>query len=472
MPHDVGVPSSGQPRGSPAEMAAWMGSPPCFHEQRVNREDACIRDAQRLGEYLQRGDALLQRLPPKSRRDEGEASIAEQLKEQARAVRTEFLRVYTDDVYRRLTDNYRSSLRADELAYRAAALFPGLTPTREAVQNERAQPLRNQEGVEIDQGIFLSMVLAHQRAGAHLVHAMLRPRPDSLERLAAFSRERRVDLGTARVERHGPAGYLFLHNPRFLNAEDDSTTDALEVGVDLILLDPEIEVGVMRGAAVDHPRYSGRHIFNAGINLTCLYHGQISYLFYLTRDLGYVNKLYRGLTPEAFHPGEPEQTVEKPWIAAVEGFAIGGGCQLLLVMDRVLAEEGAFFSLPARKEGIIPGAANLRLTRLVGDRLARRAILFDHQFQVGTPQADLLCDEVVPIGEMDVAIERSVAAVTGSGMVSAAANRKALRVGEEPLELFRAYMATYALEQAHCHFSEALIQNLEANWDARNRRLP
>ena len=45
------------------------------------------------------------------------------------------------------------------------------------------------------------------------------------------------------VERRGPVGYLYHGNPRFLNAEDDSTTSTLEIGVDLILLDPSIEVG-------------------------------------------------------------------------------------------------------------------------------------------------------------------------------------------------------------------------------------
>ena len=54
-------------------------------------------------------------------------------------------------------------------------------------------------------------------------------------------------------------------------------------------------------------------------------------------------------------------------------------------------------------------------------------------------------------------------------MVSAAGNRKALRVGQEPLDLFRTYMATYAREQAYCQFSPALIANLEANWNARRR---
>jgi (3,5-dihydroxyphenyl)acetyl-CoA 1,2-dioxygenase len=169
-------------------------------------------------------------------------------------------------------------------------------------------------------------------------------------------------------------------------------------------------------------------------------------------------------------PGEPERTAEKPWIAAVEAFAIGGGCQLLLVMDRVLAEDGSYFNLPARKEGIIPGCANLRLPRVVGDRIARQGILFDRKFPAASPEGRMICDEVVPPGEMDAAIEAAVAQLTGSGLVSAAGNRKALRVGQEPIDTFRAYMATYAREQALCHYSPALIRNLEANWNAHQRR--
>jgi thioesterase DpgC len=54
-------------------------------------------------------------------------------------------------------------------------------------------------------------------------------------------------------------------------------------------------------------------------------------------------------------------------------------------------------------------------------------------------------------------------------VVSAAGNRRAFRAGEEPLDLFRRYMAVYAREQAYCHFSQALIANLERNWNAANR---
>ena len=72
---------------------------------------------------------------------------------------------------------------------------------------------------------------------------------------------------------------------------------------------------------------------------------------------------------------------------------------------------------------------------------------------------------------MDAAIERVVAGLTTSGAVGAIANRRAFRAGAEPLDLFRRYMAAYAREQAYCHFSPALILNLERNWDAKNRKI-
>jgi (3,5-dihydroxyphenyl)acetyl-CoA 1,2-dioxygenase len=160
---------------------------------------------------------------------------------------------------------------------------------------------------------------------------------------------------------------------------------------------------------------------------------------------------------------------EKPWIAAVEGFAIGGHCQILLTMDYVLATEDAFMTLPARKEGIIPGAANLRLPRFTGDRLARQLIQAERRLRCDSPEGRLICDEIVPASDMDAAIERTVAMLTSAGAVGAIGNRRAFRVGVEPLDLFRRYCAVYAREQAVCHFSQALIRNLEDNWKASSR---
>jgi enoyl-CoA hydratase/carnithine racemase len=385
--------------------------------------------------------------------------------------RERFLREHADELYAELTDDFATPLRLDELVYRAAERFPGLVPTRAEVDAEAERLQGEKEGVEIAQGLLLAHVLAAPRPGAHLVWATLRPTELALEHLDELRSTGEVDLGGAHVRREGVAGVLELRNPRHLNAEDATTLAATEAAVDLVLLDPEIEVGVFRGGVVDHPRYAGRRIFGAGINLTHLYRGLVPFLFYLVRDMGYVNKLYRGLSSPEWRPGVLEETTEKLWIAATETYAIGGACQLLHVMDHVIAERGCRLYLPARKEGIIPGASNLRLARAVGDRIARQAILSGREFEAGTPDGDLLCDEVVEAGAMDAAIERRVAALTSSGLVNAAANRRMLRVGVEPLDLFRTYMAVYAREQAFCHFSPALIANLERHWDARNRRL-
>jgi len=370
-----------------------------------------------------------------------------------------------------LTEQRTRFLRIEELVHRAAEGVPGLVPSHQRIAAEREHPQKDKEGYEVDQGLFLSYVLSDATAGTHLLHGMLRPRAESLELLADFQASGRLDIGATTVERQGSVGYLYHGNPRFLNAEDDSTTRTLEIGTDLILLDPVIELGVMRGKVVEHAKYAGRRVFNAGINLTHLYHGQISLIdFFLVRDMGYLHKMYRGLSGPEFSPQEIETTDEKPWIAAVETFAIGGGCQLLLAMDHVLAERSSYFNLPARKEGIIPGAANMRLWRFVGDRAARQAILFERQFAADSTAGRLICDRVVPDGAMDAALGETISGLLSSGVVSAAGNRKAIRIGQEPIDLFRQYMALYCREQAYCHYSPQLIRNLERNWNAHQRQ--
>jgi len=347
---------------------------------------------------------------------------------------------------------------------------PGLCPTRNMVEAELQLMHAEKDGVEVHQSDFLSHVFARRPSGHHLLHAMLRPLPQSLDLLEKFRRDGRLDLGSAHVERRGVAGTVLFNNLRYLNAEDDGTLVPLETAADLVLLDPSIQVCVLRGNPVEHSKYKGRRIFSAGLNLTHLYDGKLSLMFYFTRDLGFVNKMQRGLTGDAYDPDGPETTREKPWIAALEAFAIGGGCQILLVMDYVIAEEGSFFNLPARKEGIIPGMAPMRMPRFVGERVAQHGILFDKQFPVDSPEAHCIVNEVVPAAEMDAAIERAVANAAGAGVISAGANRKAIRVAQEPREVLRNYLALYCREQGNCHFSPALIANLERNWDARNRR--
>ena len=381
------------------------------------------------------------------------------------------LRRDMEAIYGELTDGFERQLRISELVYAAAELFPGHLPDRAAIAGERERLQKDKQGLEISQGVFVAHVLACARSGLHLMHAMAQPTAAALALAGAFARTGSADLGPIRVDRDGDVGLITIQNHAFLNSEDDASTAALEVAVDLVLLDDAICVGVLRGAPATHAKHAGRRIFGAGINLTHLYRGQISLVeFMLERELGQVTKMYRG--HDLGSPGEAglERRREKPFIAAVDSFAIGGACQWLLVMDAVIAEAGSYFSLPARKEGIIPGCANLRLPRFVGERAARQALFFNRSFPADSPGGRLLADEVVPSGAMDAAIRAAAREVMSAGATSLAANRRALRLAQEPLDRFRRYMSSYAQEQALCLYSPALIDNLERNWTARQRR--
>jgi thioesterase DpgC len=299
---------------------------------------------------------------------------------------------------------------------------------------------------------------------------MLLPLAQSVELLSRLMKQGSLDLGTVAVGRLGKASVVEMRNSRFLNALDDSTIAPLETAVDLAIMDPATEIAVLRGGIIQGGKYAGRRIFSAGINLTRLYQGKIPLCFYFEHLLGYEHKIFRGLArPDATIDDIAGTTREKIWIAAVDGFAIGGGCQHLLVMDYVLAARDAYLTLPARKEGIIPGASNLRLARFVGDRLARQAIMYGRRFDCESAEGRLICDEVVPAEAMDGALADVIERMINSGSVSAVANRRSFRINQEPLDLFRQYLALYAREQALCHFSPALITNLERYWNAQQR---
>jgi thioesterase DpgC len=377
-----------------------------------------------------------------------------------------------ENLYREITDGFRRFVRVEDLVLEAAERAPHLLPSADELAEERSRRLAEKKGVELRQGEMLSRLAAIPEIGRHMCHAMLLPRPESAAALERFRRDGRLDLGKAMVERRGAAAVVTHVNPERLNCEDDSTIAPLETAIDVATLDPDSKVCILRGAKVAHPKYAGRRLFGSGINLTDLYWGKISFVgFYLTRDMGLVNKLYRGVARPDADPDEVAGgTREKLWIAAVEGFAIGGACQLLLAVDHAIAEQSAYMTLPARKEGIIPGAANLRLTRFLGAQLARQAILNDRRIDCASPEGRMICSDVVPDGEMDTALDRTVEVLATSGVVSTEGNRRALRLSVEPFDLFRQYIALYAREQAHCHLSPALVANLERFWNAASKR--
>ena len=426
---------------------------------------------------IRNGRALLALMPLRSQRTPAQKAAGEAIVHLTADAAWRFFRRHAVPMYRELTREGARSLRVDALLWQAAARWPDILPVEADLAAESDHMQADKDGLEIHQGLFVSQIMSNPQTGQHLIRSMLRPRAESLELLPQFVATGRVDLGTVRVEVQGNAGHVTIHNERYLNSEDDTTVGPLEIATDLALLHPDIKIGILRGSPVSHPKYRGQRVFSSGINLTRIYQGKQSYLSFLLRSLAMHNKLYRGVLvddePDSLDAPlqEPERTLEKLWVAVVDKYAIGGGCQLLLVVDYVIAETGSYFNLPARKEGFLPGAANMRLPRYVGERLAREAILFDRTFHADTPEGRLIANQVVPSDEIDRALARCIEGAVGSGMVSPGANRKAIRQQTEPLETFRKYLTTYAFEQAFCHLSDQLIVNLEKHWNARQRKL-
>jgi thioesterase DpgC len=383
--------------------------------------------------------------------------------DEARTKRAGFMRAHARTVYAELTDQFTATPRIDELLASAAERFPGLVPSAEEMAAEQSLPQKEKAGREIDQGIFLHHVLADEVAGTHLAESMLAPTKRALDLLDEFRATGELDLGVVRIQRDGAAAHLTIQNTDCLNAETVRHVEDMETAVDLALLDPAVRVCVLRGGVMSHPKYAGRRVFSAGINLRELHAGRIPYLgFLIRREIGYLSKIYRGLRVT----GDWRTNVlEKPWIAAVDTFAIGGGMQLVVLFDHVIAEHGAFVSLPAAQEGIVPGAGNLRLNRLIGGRAARQVILSGRTLYVDEPVAAGVIDEVVDRARMDQTIADAVARLDAPAVTP---NRHMLYTAEEPMSMFREYMAEFAMQQALRLYDEDVLTKVDLGWRAKD----
>ncbi len=88
-----------------------------------------------------------------------------------------------------------------------------------------------------------------------------------------------------------------------------------------------------------------------------------------------------------------------------------------------------------------------------------------------TPEGRMICDEIVPPAEMDAALDRVIASFTDSGVVSAAGNRRAFRVAQEPLDHVPPLHGGLCARAGLLPFHPALIGNLEKHWNAQQRKM-
>jgi enoyl-CoA hydratase/carnithine racemase len=121
-----------------------------------------------------------------------------------------------------------------------------------------------------------------------------------------------------------------------------------------------------------------------------------------------------------------------PVVAAVEGFALGGGCELALLADFVIAGDGAVFALPEVTRGIFPGIGGTQLLpRVVGAPLAKELIFTGRRMEAQEAKAAGLVNHLVPRGQARSRALEIAAAIARNGPIAVRQAKKAIAYGSE-----------------------------------------
>ena len=132
--------------------------------------------------------------------------------------------------------------------------------------------------------------------------------------------------------------------------------------------------------------------------------------------------------PEWGFAGLTQHVIDKPLIAAVNGFALGGGCELVLACDLVVASTAASFGLPEVSRGLIAGGGGVfRLPRVVPRRVATEMILTGRPISAADALGYGLVNQVVAPEELLPAAQSLARAICANGPLAVSASKRLLR---------------------------------------------
>jgi len=231
------------------------------------------------------------------------------------------------------------------------------------------------------------------------------------------------------TETRGKVGLVTLNRPKQLNALNDALID--ELCQALLAYDADESIGAMVVTGNDKAFAAGADIAAmAGMSYMDVYKGE-----YIARNWEALRK------------------VRKPVIAAVAGYALGGGCELAMLCDILIAADNAKFGQPEIKLGIIPGAGgSQRLPRAVGKAKAMDLILTGRMMDAAEAERAGLVSRVVAVDKLVAEAVDAAQAIAAFSLPSVMAAKEAInRAYEAPLAeglLFerRAFHALFATE--------------------------
>ncbi|RKF21769.1 enoyl-CoA hydratase [Altericroceibacterium spongiae] len=178
-------------------------------------------------------------------------------------------------------------------------------------------------------------------------------------------------------ERKGPhIALVTINRPEARNAVNGDVAEGIEAIVETVEADRDIRAVILTGA--------GGKVFSAGADLKEVNAGNLDRL--MRPGSGFAGLVYARRT--------------KPWIAAVEGLALAGGCELALACDMIVASEGGAFGLPEVMRGLAAGAGGLyRLPRVLPRAIAIEMIVTADRLSSERAAEFGMVNRVVPAGE-------------------------------------------------------------------------
>ena len=217
-----------------------------------------------------------------------------------------------------------------------------------------------------------------------------------------------MEYSSIEVQHEAGIATITFNRPKALNALNGQTLRELAAALEDIAGNEEIRVLILTGA--------GEKAFVAGADITEI--RQLSPL---------AAKKFAGLGQQTI---DRLQHLPIPVIAAVNGFALGGGCEMALACDFIFASETATFGLPEINLGIIPGfGGTQRLPRLVGANLARELIFTGRYLSAQEALAIGLVNRCHPTDELLAKTRETAKQIAAKGKASLRAAKEAIRQG-------------------------------------------
>ena len=216
-----------------------------------------------------------------------------------------------------------------------------------------------------------------------------------------------ADYETLLVEVRGPVTLIRINRPQALNALNS------QVLADLIAALEAFDVDDSQGCAV---LTGNEKAFAAGADIKEM-----------------LGKGFAGMYgPDMFAGWERVTAIRKPWIAAVAGYALGGGCEVAMMADFIIAADSAKFGQPEIKLGVTPGmGGSQRLTRAIGKAKAMEMCLTGRMMDAEEAERSGLVARVVPAAALIDEAVKTATTIAGMAPLAVKATKEMINTAFE-----------------------------------------